>query len=144
MKKVICAIVAGVAIVLGSALPGLAMAGPGVRPGGGAHPGISGHSAFQGQGHHEFGGHHEFEGRRDFHSRIFIGPGFWWGPGYPYYADPPVIVEPAPPVYIQPGTPPDQAGYWYYCQNPPGYYPYIKECPAGWMAVVPQPTPLAQ
>jgi hypothetical protein len=48
-----------------------------------------------------------------------------------------------PPVYVQPGTPPDQSGYWYYCQNPQGYYPSVTECPGGWIAVLPQPTPPA-
>jgi hypothetical protein len=31
--------------------------------------------------------------------------------------------------------------YWYYCQNPQGYYPYVKQCPNGWMKVVPSPPP---
>lgn len=26
--------------------------------------------------------------------------------------------------------------YWYYCKNPSGYYPYVKQCPSGWMKVV--------
>jgi hypothetical protein len=28
--------------------------------------------------------------------------------------------------------------YSYYCEDPPGYYPYIVECPEGWEVV---PTP---
>lgn len=47
----------------------------------------------------------------------------------PYYAPP-------PPVYIEQGNP---AGYWYYCQNPAGYYPSVDECPGGWIRVAPQP-----
>ena len=31
------------------------------------------------------------------------------------------------------------SNYWYYCSNPQGYYPYVKECPAGWQKVAPQP-----
>jgi tetratricopeptide (TPR) repeat protein len=31
------------------------------------------------------------------------------------------------------------AGYWYYCNNPAGYYPYIKTCPNGWQQVPPKP-----
>ncbi len=50
-----------------------------------------------------------------------------------------------PPVYVQPGpaaeAPPQ---YWYYCQNPQGYYPYIKQCPQGWMKVVPPSAPPGQ
>ncbi|MFA5923265.1 MAG: hypothetical protein WC856_18580 [Methylococcaceae bacterium] len=29
--------------------------------------------------------------------------------------------------------------YWYYCQDPEGYYPNVDECPDGWQQVVPQP-----
>ena len=87
---------------------------------------------------------------------VGVGPG-WWGPGWwgapypyyypyydpyyaPYYAAPPQ----APSTYIQqapasvPGAPSAQQS-WYYCQNPQGYYPYVKDCPAGWTQVAPQP-----
>lgn len=74
-----------------------------------------------------------------------------YGYGYPsfsyppYYAYPPtVIVPPTPPVYIQqqqaqPSIQP-QTNYWYYCQNPDGYYPYVENCPGGWLQVAPQPS----
>lgn len=77
----------------------------------------------------------------------------YYSPYYypPYYYYPPqVIVRPEPPVYIERAAPPAAAqpeagsrsqGYWYYCGNPQGYYPYIKECPAGWQQVVPTPPP---
>jgi hypothetical protein len=42
-------------------------------------------------------------------------------------------------VYVQPEQP--QQNYWYYCQEPQGYYPYVKQCPGGWMKVLPQPAP---
>ena len=35
----------------------------------------------------------------------------------------------------------DQDSYWYYCENPQGYYPYVKSCPGGWMKVVPETAP---
>lgn len=59
-------------------------------------------------------------------------------PDYYYPAPPPVIIEKQPETYIQkaPSEPPEQ-GYWYYCPSPQGYYPAIKECPDGWMKVVP-------
>ena len=74
-----------------------------------------------------------------------LGVGPWWGAPYPYYGypyspAPPVAVQPAP-VYEQPAPAPQAAAYWYYCQNPPGYYPYIQQCPAGWLQVVPPATP---
>jgi hypothetical protein len=31
------------------------------------------------------------------------------------------------------------APYWYYCDNPPGYYPYVPQCPSGWRPVAPTP-----
>ena len=95
---------------------------------------------------------------------IYVGPGFgpyypgpyypypYYGPyGYPY--SPPVIVTPAPvvqspPVYIEQQTQQQPAVnqsnipadyYWYHCDQPEGYYPYIKECPKGWTKVTPQP-----
>jgi hypothetical protein len=89
-------------------------------------------------------------------ARVFIGP--VWGPWYyppPYYYYPPnyyyppsVTAPSSPPVYIEQnsgGTPPaqqqQQPYYWYHCANPDGYYPYVKECPAGWQRVDPQPRP---
>lgn len=42
-----------------------------------------------------------------------------------------------PPVYEQ--QPPQP--YWYYCQNPGGYYPYVQQCPNGWLQVVPDARP---
>jgi len=80
-----------------------------------------------------------------------LGVGPWWGgapypySGYPYYGypyspAPPVVVQPAP-VYEPPAPAPQAAAYWYYCQNPQGYYPYIQQCPAGWLQVVPPATP---
>jgi hypothetical protein len=65
--------------------------------------------------------------------------GWWWivggtwyfypAPVYPYpnpYRPPVVVVAPAP----RPVTP-----YWYYCPNPPGYYPYVPQCLTGWQPV---------
>jgi len=58
---------------------------------------------------------------------------------YDYYAPPPLIVRDQPRVYVQPEQQP--ADYWYYCQDPQGYYPYVKKCPDGWMKVVPEVGP---
>lgn len=80
----------------------------------------------------------------------------WWGPGwgYPYYGYPypytypypygypaysPPVVEGSPQTYIQQEAPAQQS--WYYCQDPQGYYPYVRECPGGWQQVAPQPPP---
>jgi hypothetical protein len=39
-----------------------------------------------------------------------------------------VYVQPAP-VYV---PPPAVAPAWWYCDNPPGYYPYVPQYPGGW------------
>jgi hypothetical protein len=85
-----------------------------------------------------------------FSGSITLGPwwpGYGWYPGYPYayypapyYPAQPVVIQQQPPVYAEPG-PSRSDYYWYYCQDPQGYYPYIKSCPGGWMKVVPQTTP---
>ncbi len=63
--------------------------------------------------------------------------------GYPYYGYPATTVVQAPPqTYIQQQAPAAQqnpSGYWYYCNDPQGYYPYVKACPDGWQQVAPTP-----
>ncbi|MFN0305672.1 MAG: hypothetical protein ACKVQU_35570 [Burkholderiales bacterium] len=81
---------------------------------------------------------------------VFIGgPLFWGHPHYyapSYYYAPIPLVQPSPPVYIEQSPPPAVAasapppGYWYYCRESQGYYPYVKECPAPWERVAPQPS----
>jgi hypothetical protein len=100
------------------------------------------------------GGHHG----GNVHFGVVVGGPLWWGAGYPYgypYYYPPYYYPPAyyapyassPPVYVEQDTaqpaPAPQApqGYWYYCAGANGYYPYVKECPAGWQRVSPQPPP---
>ncbi len=60
-------------------------------------------------------------------------------PSYP----PTVIAVPVtPPVYIQQPPVAQQypENYWYYCNNPEGYYPHIKDCRSNWQQVKPTPT----
>ncbi len=84
------------------------------------------------------------------HYRGWGGSGIYLGvplvvgrPWYPYgyYPQPPVVVQQTP-VYVEPQKQEDDY-YWYYCQNPKGYYPYIKSCRSGWMKVVPDTDPQA-
>jgi len=73
---------------------------------------------------------------------------FYW-PAYPPVAYPPVVVVPPdPPVYIQqqpvqpaPPPPPESTvtNYWYYCENPAGYYPEVERCSGEWIKVPPRP-----
>jgi hypothetical protein len=89
---------------------------------------------------------HGFHGPRVFIGpRVFVGPRFFVGPRYypyyaypyPYYYDyaPPVVVAPPPSEYVQRAP---ETGYWYYCQDPPGYYPTVAACPGGWTQVAPR------
>ncbi len=76
-------------------------------------------------------------------------PIFWGGPiviappllPFGYYPPPPPAVVRQAPVYVQPRD--DDDSYWYYCEDPKGYYPYVSTCPSGWMKVVPHNRPQA-
>ena len=100
---------------------------------GGGHSGghsSGGHSGSHSHGHARFGG--------GFFVAPFVYP--WYYNPYPsnsYYAA-------QPPVYIEQGDPSTgqgSGGYWYRCDNPAGFFPYVKECPLGWRQVVPTPSP---
>ena len=85
------------------------------------------------------------------HFGIHLGAPVWYYPAwyYPpprYYYYPPVVVHSEPPVYVErpaePAAAPDSAhGWWYYCEQSRGYYPYVRTCPGGWQRVPPAPTP---
>jgi len=95
------------------------------------------------------GGHYHGGSRIVF--GLGIGVGYPWGypygygyyPYYPAYAYyPPYVVQQQPQVYVeQPQVQQAQepSGYWYYCSDSRAYYPYVKECPAGWQRVAPRP-----
>ena len=77
------------------------------------------------------------------HFGVVVGPAWYWGPAWyyppPYYYHPPAP-PPAPPVYVE-RIDPAESGWWYYCEQSRGYYPYVKECPSGWQRVPPAPPP---
>ena len=141
--------VLGVGLVLIS----LAVSHPLWAHGGGGHGGggFGGHGGGFGGGHYGGGWSHGYG-----HSGYYgfgLGYGLGYSGGYPYYGGyggyygyPPAIVTVpvSPPVYIQQSPPVSQVyppGYWYYCGNPEGYYPYVKVCPNGWQQVNPVPSP---
>lgn len=84
------------------------------------------------------------------------GPGYWgawpyaaaWGyglggyaVGYPYVAAPLVINTVTTPQLVveqAPAPAPQPASYWYYCTQPAGYFPYVKDCSQPWLKVLPQ------
>jgi len=97
-----------------------------------------------------FGGPHGFRGRHGFRGHhggfggpsVFLGVGPYWGPYWAPYIYPPMVFAPPDTVYVEPTTPDavlPPALYWYYCDDPQGYYPYVTECPGGWRPVVPTP-----
>lgn len=114
---------------------------------GGAHGSFHG-GGFRGHDRHHFGG-------------FGFGFGFWdpwwwgwdpaeyWGYPYPYYY--PYYYPPYPAYYAPPPGPPPQASvqptgappqqYWYYCDDPQGYYPYIQTCNSAWRPVAPTQQP---
>ena len=86
-----------------------------------------------------------------FRGGIWIGPAWpWWGWGEPYYpypypyyySEPPVVIQQENPLYEQQmPQAEEQQYYWYFCQESKAYYPYVKQCPGGWLKVVPTPPP---
>ena len=80
--------------------------------------------------------------------RVHLGLHFGFPIYHPYwyYPPPPVYYYPvtpvSPPVYVEREPAPQaQDQWWYYCESSRGYYPYVKECPAGWQRVPPAPPP---
>jgi hypothetical protein len=174
MQQRFCAVLVGLLLLCGSAVPGVAMmpgGGGGFHGGfqggmpggfhggmpggfqggfrggvpGGFHSGVPGgfHGGVPPNGFHGgfHDGHFPHNGHA-VHTRVFIGGSFffggpfWWGPGpyYAGYAGSPVVVESAPPTYIQQAP---ASAYWYYCPSSQSYYPYVTACPDGWLTVVP-------
>lgn len=111
-----------------------------------------GYWGWRGGAHVWIDGHWEAErpGYRFIDARWLLVDGVWafypgyWEPYAPVIVQPaPVIVQQAPTTYIerpQSAAPPElDPAYWYYCQNPGGYYPYVQQCPGGWQQVTPTP-----
>ena len=109
--------------------------------------GVAAEAAAHG-GHHR--GHHH--GHHYSQYGYYLGAPLWWGPTYdpyPYYYGPgygygqrSVIIEREPTVYVQrepvaqvPQSAP--APLWFYCTDPAGYFPYVKNCSHPWISVDP-------
>lgn len=134
MKKGIVAALLGAWLLVGTSTASQAMDGPrlaagGARAFGGTRTFRAGPGFNRDHGFRAGGAFHRNSG---FSSRIFIAPGVLWGPAF----DPPYLLSPPPPVYILPDDPAPPR-YWYYCEQSRTYYPYVRECPGGWMTVVP-------
>jgi hypothetical protein len=78
--------------------------------------------------------------RHDWHDGRYA---WWWVLGnswyfypepiypFPSYVPPAIVVQQPPPVPT--GLPPAQ--FWYFCDNPKGYYPYVASCSVPWRQV---------
>jgi hypothetical protein len=160
MKKLLAAcLAASLALVA----PAFAQ-GPPHHPPGGPPPG---HSPPAPPPHHDFHGDPgHWSGGSWYHGNHGGVYGWWWaldGAYYPYaappadpyydpnyyggYASPPYADDPGygngypPQPYAQQPYPPQPyaGGTWYYCANPPGYYPYVGQCTLPWQSVTAQP-----
>jgi len=124
MRQALCVVLAAAVLTLASAAEAR---GPGHGHRGGYFAGPRGRHG--GVPHHRV-----FRHRGVFVPHAFIGAPFVWDPfWYAPPASPPVIIERGPQVYVQKPQP----SYWYYCADAGAYYPYVQQCPNGWMKVVP-------
>jgi hypothetical protein len=75
-----------------------------------------------------------WRGGRWVHDRHAGRFGWWWvvGPQWYFY---PAPVYPYPDPQLPPAVGPAAVPSWYYCANPPGYYPYVARCVVPWQPV---------
>ena len=129
-------LVLALASAIGLWPPAVALAQMGHGGGSGQHSG-----EWRGDGPHGGGSWHGTVGQwhgghwlRGWHGNRF---GWWWTvPGYDewYAYDAPVYPYPAYPDTGYPAAP-VAPYYWYYCQSPAGYYPYVEQCAGPWQPV---------
>lgn len=129
------------------------VAEPNAATGGYAFRSVDWHGHGHGDWHGHWHGHRHWDDNDEGFggSSLYFGFGNVWAPGwgpygtlppsYYYYYNPPVVVTPAPAqpsVYISRDQQ-NRPYYWYYCKSAHRYYPYVKQCPGGWLKVVPHP-----
>ena len=114
------------ALALAQPIPAYAAhGGGGFRGGGGFHGG--GVGRFRGGGFRHDG----------FRGGGFRGRGGWWWGGALGLATVPYAYgwDNYPSYGTYGGSASDTSQYWYYCQNPAGYYPYVAQCSTNWQPV---------
>jgi hypothetical protein len=123
----------------------------GFRGGPGAfHAGAVG-AGFHGAGvngfHGDWHGGHFHDGHFHDHGDVDFVFGFGWPyAGWPYYY-PYYGYYPSYYPYADYQDYPNDVPYvatnaatnWYYCDNPEGYYPYVRYCNSGWQSVLTTP-----
>lgn len=84
--------------------------------------------------------HSHFFGRPPFHGRRPVS--FGWGLVGPSPVVETYVYGYPTPVYVPYQVDSQlQPQYWAYCRSAQGYYPYVAECPGGWMPVPATSTP---
>ena len=128
MSRPVLAAIAGLAVA--SAMPHASFA-QGARGGGEWRGGGQSHAGGTWRG--SIGQWHGGRWYQGWHDGRY---GWWWTvPGDDWYAyDLPAYPSPAYPNTGYPGAP-TAPQYWYYCQSPPGYYPYVQQCVGSWQTV---------
>jgi hypothetical protein len=63
--------------------------------------------------------------------------GYPYGFGYSWRYDPPIRYGLPPASYVEAPARSEPSGSWYYCNDPPGYYPYVSRCSRPWLEVEP-------
>jgi hypothetical protein len=108
-------------LIVGTIPVAFARGGPGGFHGG-FHGGGFGHGGFHGGFHGWHGGHGGHFHHPHFHGGIIVEvPPLWIDPE-------PSYVAPAPSI----GLTPEPPAIWYYCTDPPGYYPTVATCRVPW------------
>ncbi len=136
-----------------SGLAGAAQAAGGHNGGGGGHFGGHGGGHFGGHGGGHYGGH-GYGGYGGFGYGLGLGLGlgalyysapYWDDYGYygppAYYDDYPDDSAPTPDIAPGNVAPAQVPGYWYHCDAPVGFYPYVATCTHPWQAVPATPPP---
>jgi hypothetical protein len=124
------AIAALVALVLTGA-EAWAKGGSGGRGGGG---GRASHSGSKSGSHHH---HHHGSRSHGSSSGVFFYGSYWAFPAYWFAQAGPYL--PREPVYYIERSEEElrSSSMWYYCESEAAYYPYVSQCPAGWVQVEP-------
>lgn len=99
---------------------------------GGRGGGKSGHGGGKSGTHHARSAHHHVRsGSAAFFGGYWAGPAYWLGQNIAY--------QPVEPVYYIERSEEElrTESTWFYCENDAAYYPYVTNCPAGWVKVAP-------
>jgi len=102
---------------------------PGHIGGGQFHPGHIGSGHF-----HPDHFHHHQHG-----AVVFVAPFLGYYPPPVYYPQT-IVTQGGPMTFIEQGTDGATYSYWYYCADPPGYYPQIQQCSSVWESVLATPS----